>query len=73
MLLMGCRRGRALLQSNWNQAAQETGAADIRISNEIVDGDIGQHLHEFKYMERSYHLCVLWSLILFNPFDFMNQ
>ncbi|KAG1832047.1 hypothetical protein EV424DRAFT_1369422 [Suillus variegatus] len=48
-------RGRALLQSNWNQAAHETGAADIRISNEIVDGDIGQHLHEFKYMERSYH------------------
>lgn len=48
-------RGRAYLQSNWNQAAQETGAADLRISNEIVDGDIGQHLYKFKYMERSYH------------------
>lgn len=47
-------RKRALLQNNWNQAAQEAGAADIRISNEIVDGDIGQHLHKFKYMERSY-------------------
>lgn len=48
-------RGRALLQSNWNQAAQETGAADIRISNEIVDGDIEQHLHKFKYIERKYN------------------
>lgn len=48
-------RGRALLQSSWNKAAQEAGAADIRISGEIVDGDIGQHLHKFKYMERSYH------------------
>lgn len=47
-------RGRALLQSNWNRAAQEAGAADLRISNEIVDGDIGQHLHRFTYMERSY-------------------
>lgn len=48
-------RGRALLQSNWNQAAHDAGAADIRISNEIVDDDIEQHLHKFKYMERSYH------------------
>lgn len=48
-------RGRALLQSNWNQTAHEAGAAEIRISNEIVDGDIGQHLHKFKYTERKYH------------------
>ncbi|KAG1827181.1 uncharacterized protein BJ212DRAFT_1310733 [Suillus subaureus] len=48
-------RGRAHLQSNWNQAAQEAGAADLHISSEIVDGDIGQHLYKFKYMERSYH------------------
>jgi histone-lysine N-methyltransferase SUV39H len=48
-------RGRVLLQSNWNQAAHEAGAADLRISNEIVDSDIEQHLHKFKYMERSYH------------------
>jgi hypothetical protein len=64
------RRGRAFLQNSWNQAAQEAGAADLRISSDIVDGDIGQHLHKFKYMERSYHLCVLWSLILLDPFSF---
>ncbi|KAG2158223.1 uncharacterized protein EDB93DRAFT_1077341 [Suillus bovinus] len=37
------------------KSAREAGAADLRISNEIVDGDVGQHLHRFKYMERSYH------------------
>jgi hypothetical protein len=67
------RRGRALLQSNWNQAAHDAGAADIRISNEIVDDDIEQHLHKFKYMERSYHLCVLSFLVLLDPFHFVNQ
>lgn len=73
ILPMCHRRGRALLQSNWNQAAHDAGAADIRISNEIVDGDIEQHLHKFKYMERSYHLCVLCFLILLDPFHFVNQ
>jgi histone-lysine N-methyltransferase SUV39H len=73
ILLMCRRRGRALLQSNWNQAAHEAGATDLRISTEIVDGDIEQHLHKFKYMERSYHLCVLCSLILLDHFHFVNQ
>ncbi|KAG1756670.1 SET domain-containing protein [Suillus paluster] len=48
-------RGRARLQSNWNQAAKEAGAESVRISDEITDAEIGQQLHKFKYMERKYH------------------
>ncbi|KIK92408.1 hypothetical protein PAXRUDRAFT_147412 [Paxillus rubicundulus Ve08.2h10] len=45
------------IQTTWNRAARDAGAATVRISSDIADADILPDLRQLKYIERGYVFC----------------